>query len=1168
MRTALSLAVVVVSLWSAPAWGQSATTGALSGTARKAQDAPIPGVAVTLINSATQRTQQTVTGANGGFQFSLLPPGVYDVTFAAPGFKTARMRAANVSVSESAILDATLEPGAASEEVACRCQLSVADTSSTGTLVDHRTITSVPLTTRNYTQILSLSSGSAADVNNAGSLGRGTQSVNVNGNTSSGGSALDGANAPSSVPNPDSIREVKIQTSQYDASYGAQVPSTNLITKSGENDMHGSAWEFVRNDILNANSFFRNATGQRKPVLKQNQFGATLGGPVLKNKIFYFGSYQGTRQSNAFDATSSSNPILPALTHDRSVATLAAQFCPANHLLGNGQPDSRYFTFAGGKQLDCYNRSTDTTAPISPVALRLLQAKRPDGSYYIPVPQTILTSGSNAGLGFSTYSLPSTYDENQILMNLDYLVSQSNMLSARGYLTRFDQYRSFASPSGYPGAPILPGEGTPQKLKGKDYVATLRLTSSLSAQMVNEARMSFTRNGMFAWGEGTPTAASIGITPGNPLFPQPPEVSILGPLGTFRLYGTVGNNFNTLTDTYSWSDNLSLVRKNHTLRTGVTILMQELNRQDTGSARGKITFQTFSDFLIGLGAAGNLSPLGRSNVDSVSINRGVGPNGEVQYIYRTFYGSGFVQDDFKIRPNLTLNFGLRWEFMRPTVDSQGTLGNVWPSLLAQMPIPPASGTLIGYTVAANYDPNMMNPTTGKPFGPAPTGVFVRPYGTSYANRAPLDAFAPRAGFAWQPKGSQGRLALRGGYGWFYQSVPISGTTNGTPSSSAPPFAQAFTNTASSNGASTFVVPFPVTTLGWVLRTPTSALSDTVAGSDFTLPLLQQWNVNAQTRLTKTLSIDVGYVGSHGSRLLSTHGLNQPMLASETNPVNCGYDGDPSHCITTNTAQNARLRVPFLGETPTALAAAQFIGTSAYRSLQVTLRRRAANSLSFQAAYTLSRAESNTVIYNDQNRTDFDMGRTSFDRAQRLIANFDYSFPFLGRLGSGKSPLLKGWTLSGITTIQSGTPLTLTDPKGGSVFGRAGNSTVTLCPGASSSALATSGSIAERLSHWINTSQICSATVAGSDGSTGYGNTGLGILDGPGQWNLDFSLTKNTVVGGLRESATLVFRAEFYNAFNHAQFSNPGTTLGTATFGVVTGTSVAPRLIQFGLKYLF
>ena len=184
-----------------------------------------------------------------------------------------------INISEVPTLDATLEPGEQNQEVICHCRFGVT-TSSTGVLIDAKTITAVPLTTRNFTQVLSMSSGSAADVNNAGTLGRGTRSVNVNGNTSAGAYSLDGAFAPSAVPNPDTISELKIHTSQYDAIYGAQVPSTALITKSGENDFHGDVWEFVRNDIFNANAFFLNSTGQPKSHLKQNQFGGTPRRPV------------------------------------------------------------------------------------------------------------------------------------------------------------------------------------------------------------------------------------------------------------------------------------------------------------------------------------------------------------------------------------------------------------------------------------------------------------------------------------------------------------------------------------------------------------------------------------------------------------------------------------------------------------------------------------------------------------------------------------------------------------------------------------------------------------------------------------------------------------------------------------------------------------------------
>jgi Carboxypeptidase regulatory-like domain len=307
-------------------WGQSATTGALRGTVVDPAGAVIPGVTVTLISPTTGQTQNIVTDAKGLYAFSLLSPGNYDVEFSAPGFKTARALSVVVNVSEAPELDAQLEAGESADPVPCQCRLSETATSSSGTVVDSKTITAVPLTTRNLTQVLSMSSGSTASVNNAGLLGAGSQSVNVNGNTAAGTFTVDGAVSASTVPNPDTISEFKIQTSQYDAGYGTKVSNVNLVTRTGENEFHGDAWEFLRNDIFNANAFFRNAAGQPRATLKQNQFGGTIGGPARRDKLFFFASYQGTRQVNGLDPSASlSTVILPPLSSDRSAATIGSQ---------------------------------------------------------------------------------------------------------------------------------------------------------------------------------------------------------------------------------------------------------------------------------------------------------------------------------------------------------------------------------------------------------------------------------------------------------------------------------------------------------------------------------------------------------------------------------------------------------------------------------------------------------------------------------------------------------------------------------------------------------------------------------------------------------------------------------------------------------------------------
>src|SRR5438309_9862328 len=538
----------------------------------------VPGVLVTLFNSTTGQAQITMTGADGLYGFSLLPPGTYEVIFSAEGYKTSAAMSVTVTVSESPELDAQLEAGTPQERVTCQCKISQAATSSSGTLVDSKTLTAVPLTTRNLTQVLSMSSGSAAGVNNAGLIGAGSQDVNVNGSTAVDLYTIDGAASTGTVPNPDTISEFKIQTSQYDASYGTRVPHTNLVTRSGQNEFHGDAWEFVRNDIFNANAFFRNAAGQPKATLKQNQFGGTLGGPIKKDKLLFFGSYQGTRQVNGLDPTGSlSTVLLPPLSDDRSAAAIGSEFCPANK---PANVRSAYMTFAGGEQVACDGSN------INPVALKVAQLRLPDGSYLIPTPQRILTSGPSAGLGLSSYSFPSTYGENQGLLNISYVISKSHTLTGRFYDAKARTDRAFG------GAFLRPPEtpptpGFPVTLDDTNYVASLQLTSVLTPNIANEARMTFTENFSDPTITGLPSDASNGMTPANSLYPRLPDIIMKGPLGDFQA-GNVYSEFLNHTKIYSWSDTLSWTHGRHTTRTGVFAQTEPLESSNIGLARGRL----------------------------------------------------------------------------------------------------------------------------------------------------------------------------------------------------------------------------------------------------------------------------------------------------------------------------------------------------------------------------------------------------------------------------------------------------------------------------------------------------------------------------------------------------------------------------------------------------
>jgi len=358
---------------------QTAATGALQGTVTDASGAVIPNATVTLTSTATGQERVATTGGDGTYRFPLLPPGTYNLKFAAPGFKGAEANGINVNVTESPVFNQKLEVGGAAEQVTVQANAEALQTttSAMGTVVGSAEATSIPLTTRNYTNLLGLTAGVAADVGNASALGRGGMEFAVNGSSTSFNTfQMDGVNvtnfggsgyvtesqnyATIGVPNPDTLQEFKIQTSTYDAGYGRNPgANVNIITKSGTNSLHGDAFEFLRDTILNANDFFENRSGGPKQVLNQNQFGGVLGGPIVKDKLFYFVSYQQTGQKNgvAFQGFSS-GITLPPIPGDRSdtasfTKALGAAMCPGNHP-GNPQfLTAPTFSLGAGMQVAC-----------------------------------------------------------------------------------------------------------------------------------------------------------------------------------------------------------------------------------------------------------------------------------------------------------------------------------------------------------------------------------------------------------------------------------------------------------------------------------------------------------------------------------------------------------------------------------------------------------------------------------------------------------------------------------------------------------------------------------------------------------------------------------------------------------------------------------------------
>jgi Carboxypeptidase regulatory-like domain len=1154
---------------------QSAGTGALTGTVTDPSGGRVPGASVLLVSRETNQTRTATTGGDGSYKFALLPPGNYSVRFSATGFKTAEVDSVTVNVTETPVLDRTLEVGAQTEQVTveANAELLQTATSTLGTTVASTTVTNLPLSNRNYTQILALSAGTNAGANNATAFGKGTQDMSVNGNDPGQNSfQMDGvninnfANAGSAndsslyagigVPSPDAIQEFKVQTSTYDASYGRNPgANVNVVTKSGSNQFHGTAFEFLRDSILNANDFFYNrdacsayAAGScPRQILNQNQFGGVLGGPVIKNKLFFFVSYEGTRQKNGVSSSGFTTANLPPIPGgDRSApgfaAALGAMNCPENHP-GNFS----YGTF-GGQNVACDGSN------ISPVMLAILNLKNPNGSYYFP-------GSGTSGYQTVSFSDPAIYNEDQVVANFDYVISSKHTLAGRYFFTNNPQDQTLNG--GFPGAPSLLGFSNTD--------AVLKLTTLISNTMVNEARISYQRNlstGNAPAPQGA-TNAGLGITPMTPGVVPPP--GIISIAGGYTMLGVFGPTF-SVTNQTQFSDQISWTHGKHTIRAGYEY--QATNWPIIWSGvRGLLLTGTFNDLLVG----------GPGNILTCLYCSRSAPEGIV-HGYASPSMNAYVQDDYKVSSRLTLNLGVRWEYNGALTDKYGNLTQTWVSRIQAVPLPPSVPTLSGPGVSQWVVPSNYTSFYPKP----PDGVLINSSDTPQRKPAPLSNFGPRIGFAYQVNS---KLVVRGGAGIFYDRVGadriIYAVEQGNPYSATVDF-----NTPNKQ---TLANPFPLTpVLGtfssrYINFSPACQANDLGPGCNSNLnvpfldevlhtPLVRQYNLGIQYEFARGWVLEAGYVGSSGINLLDEyHNNNTPYLASPSNPING---------VTTNSVENILYRVPYLGYQSVGVRGTGFDGTNNYNSLQVTVRKQLSHGLVMQAAYTwskdltdLSNVGGNpTANSNNASSLSQQYGPATFVRPQRFVVNYNYDLPFKKYNGFvGKAT--EGWSVSGVTVVQDGLPITIGDSAAGTIYGTAGAvnqsgyARAQMCPGMSYGNIATSGGVEQRLGGnsggpgYFNPLAFCPAPAIG-DG-TGYGDSGIGIIKGPGQFNWDISILKSTRI---REQHLVQFRAEFFNAFNHAQFNNPNfgsiPDRSAGNFGQITTTSVNPRVIQFALKYLF
>jgi len=1121
------------------------STGTLRGVVKDSAGAVIPNVTVVLASSGMDRTVQTVTNAVGAYNFSFLAPGQYRITVNASGFGSFVRDRIPVDINGVAEIDVTLQVGGEAQTVTVSDvppQLQTT-TSSLGTVVDNAEMQAIPLSSRNFTQILTLSPGVTAHVVDAGALGRNSVNISANGgrpwdnnivmngmdadNPMSQGfdDAQDKTGIP--VPSPDAIEEFKVQTGLYDAEFGKEGGGTvNIVTKSGTNQFHGTAFEFFRNTALDANGYFQKATGSPKPVFRQNQYGGTLGGPIIKNKLLFFGSYEGTDQANAISSTSNITTFLPVLGN-RTAQALGSLWGGKTGVFG-GVPIA-----ADGSN-------------INPVALALINAKLPNGQYAIPAPQ-VLTSPT---VGYSSLSAPAIFSEKQFIADVDVILNAKQSLSFKSLYSRDPESLPFQASTNVLGF----GEN--------DYHSNLNLavahTYVVNATTVNQLRIGYSRNYVDQVPVNPFTASSLGMTPPTSLNGTPSFlISGLFELGTNR-----NNNQLIRQHEGQISDTLSKSLGHHQLRFGGTYEMVRTKYQDLFVQEGELDINSFPDLLLGMSAAQNGTP-------QSSISKAMGGNGKGAVYPAMNNFDMFAQDDFQVSSRLTLNLGLRYQFSGQPYNSNGEWSNFDFRLYPQDG-PPAGGTLDGLVLPANV-----------PSGIAiPTGV-TKLHHNTLADHEDWLGFSPRVGFAWRPLQSRNDLVVRGGYGMFWSTLPA---TFSIGVSEEQPFYASVIGGGATNPNITLQNPFPgVPALSaFPVYKPLQLGSTPVIypyDPAMNLPRTQQYSGNVQGEF-KGILFQGGYVGSRTTHIGGFVPDNQAGLASASNPI---------HGQTTNTQENVLERVPFIGFGPGEDSIGMFRDTyctsvqscltdpyggkpfySEYNSAQFSATKRYSKGLSFTGAYTWShttsdidgsttgRQQSLGGITGDYHNPD--VGTPSFSRTHVFSGSYVYDLPKIGSLTGIGGGLTSGWNISGVVIVESGLPFNVTDSRAGSILGIAG-SQAQFAPGMGPGNIG----IANRThSHWFNTSAFTAPPVV-SDG-TGIGNAPWNFVTGPGFWNTDFSLSKQVP---LKESAHLEFRGELFNLFNHANFANPGSNVANpSSFGVISNTVSSPRIAQLAARVRF
>lgn len=1168
-KLGLLLSLVFILIVPIGAYAQSGATGAIAGSVVDSKGAPVSNAKIDLKFAGSTAIREVVSDASGNFTAASLPVGVYEIVVEAPGFSTSKYSDVTVRLTETTRFNPSLvslerQPsdeaaGAGVQEgkvmVVNAPPVVAIETSSpaTGRSVEADIIGTLPLATQNFHQLLTLSPGASSDLNASAQLGRGDVGIHVNGQRDDNNNyLLDGIsvtdlrnselfNTP--LPSPDAVQEFKVQTSLYDATEGRNGGGNiNAVLKSGSPHWHGSAFEFFRNDVLNANEYFQKRDGQPRPVVKQNLFGGSAGGPLGHDAKwgYVFLNYQGTRQISGLSPGAIISTVLPVIPSDRSAASLS--------MAGFGNP----FT------------------PIDPVVLALLNVKSNQfggagGGWLIPSLAPSNPANPAAGALFN-YSQPGRFDDDQFTTSYDRQFRDGrDQIAARFFFSNFDSYLPFGAGD----VPNAPGENLtfgalsfPLDLPVHNRFLSATETHVFGPRMVNELRFGFLDLQAQTVNQSIVTASQLGIVrPSNNLTPDTYRFDVLGVgIGPNDSY-----NFNQTQHNYTFADTVSYSLGKHFLRFGGLYTHTGMDRDFPQNFNGLVYFNTLQTFLLGI-------PSYAFNSSGVSNHRFLLND------YATYF-----QDDYKVSRNFTANLGLRWDLISAPQDALHHMANVDPSLMAQ--------GLSPFIYAKSV--NSLNIP-----GLAGTGNETL-RSNSYASN-----LGPRIGFAYDVLGKH-TTSVRGGYAIYYERDSLGVAEQLASQAPFTPSVTVYGQQPGQLGTlfngllppagviSPNFVPQPSHLVGFI--DPTTGLPTTdpnmypiFSGSTYSFtamsvpqryvsPSTQQWNLSVERALPRNWVLELGYVGTKGTHLTDQLDPMQARLASPQNPIVVQDVYGNTYTITQNTQLNAGARSPVLGLNPRGYFQFTNDATSRYNSLQATLAHQFAKGLHFQGAYTYSKSIDPVVtdgagIYqfplNDQTSLRQSMGLSDFDRTQRLVASYDYALPFLAHAHGWQSAVLSHWSVSGITIFQSGVPIRVTDSAGASAYGTPTPNTATpsLAPGYTLSSALTSGSIEQRINGYLKPASFVPAPVVGVDGSTGFGTLARNAFRGPFQQNWDMSIAKTWTV---TEGQNVKFSADLFNVWNHPVFDKPSITdIENPSFGQITNTVGTPRLMQFSLRYAF